>query len=84
VGGREWRAVAVISAFMAAVTRSEGEGNYSQLKRGDLLGASVGGSMAPKEWAASMAQQHGRRRRRRSASVMREEERPGGRRGLKS
>jgi hypothetical protein len=38
VGGREWWAVAVISAFMAAVTRSEGEGNYNQLKRGDLLG----------------------------------------------
>jgi hypothetical protein len=38
VDGREWRAAAIISAFMATVTRSEGGGNYGRLKRGELLG----------------------------------------------
>jgi hypothetical protein len=28
VGGREWRAAAVIGTFMAIVTGSEGGGNY--------------------------------------------------------
>jgi hypothetical protein len=32
----------VIGAFMATVTRSEGGGTYSRLKRGELLGAIVG------------------------------------------
>jgi hypothetical protein len=29
VGGREWWAVALIGAFMAAITGSEGRGSYS-------------------------------------------------------
>jgi hypothetical protein len=33
VGGREWRVAVVIVAFMAAVTGSEGGGNYGRLKR---------------------------------------------------
>jgi hypothetical protein len=37
-GGQEWQAAAVIGAFMAAVTRSEGGGNYGRLKMGELLG----------------------------------------------
>jgi hypothetical protein len=42
-GGQKWRAVVVIGAFMAAVTGSEGAGNYGRLKRGELLGdATIG------------------------------------------
>jgi hypothetical protein len=83
VGGREWRAVAVIGAFMAAITGSEGGGNYDRLKRGGRYwGVIVGGSMAwEKEGAASMARWC-ERRRRRSAGVVWEEEMPGGPRGL--
>jgi hypothetical protein len=41
VGGRRGRAAAVIGAFMAAVTGSEGGGaggNYDRLKRGGVIG----------------------------------------------
>jgi hypothetical protein len=83
VRGRElWTAV-VISAFMAAITKSEGGGNYSRLKRGEScwVGATVGCSMArEKEGAASMAWWC-ERRSWHSAGVAREEERNGGLKG---
>jgi hypothetical protein len=46
-GGQEWQAAAVIGAFMAAVTRSEGGGNYGRLKMGELLG---GGATVGAAW----------------------------------
>jgi hypothetical protein len=58
--------VVVIGAFMAAIIGSERSGNYGRLKRGrELLGATVGGSMAwEKEGAVRMARQSERRSRR--------------------
>jgi hypothetical protein len=47
-GGQEWQAAAVIGAFMAAVTRSEGGGNYGRLKMGELLGG--GGATVGAAW----------------------------------
>jgi hypothetical protein len=79
LGGREWRVAAVIGTFMAAVTRSEGGGNYSRLRRGELLGGlTVGGSVHGRRrgWCE-------RRRRWRSAGAVREEERSGEPRRLK-
>jgi hypothetical protein len=37
VGSREWWAAAIIGACIAAITGSEGGGNYGRLKRGELM-----------------------------------------------
>jgi hypothetical protein len=64
-----------MGAFLAAITRSEGCGNYGRLKRRGVIGGDHWGSMAPeKEGAASMARQRERRRRPCSVGVVREEE----------
>jgi hypothetical protein len=73
VGGREWRAVAVIGAFMAAITGSEGGGNYDRLKRGggEILGGDRWGLHGVGEGGGGI---HG--------TVVREEEAALGRRGV--
>jgi hypothetical protein len=66
--------VAVIGAFMASFTGSEGGrgGNYDRLKRGELLGDDRWGS--EKEGATSMVRRRERRRWQHSAGAVREEE----------
>jgi hypothetical protein len=62
-GGREWRAAAVIGAFMAAVTRVMG-GELRLIEVGGVKGGDRCSSMAWKK-GASMAQRRRERRRRR-------------------